>query len=151
MKSIEEQKVEMLNKFDELKKTGGRITLGDTMTTELKNEFNQRIKEEDRLGLEMQTSLLKSILTRSESLDTEYVKYIKKDINKFYKKLSKSPKVTELEMIGEFVFGFVFENEKYAIAYDFVSECITLTSDFNDSKKIYVSEIGYYELEEKYF
>jgi hypothetical protein len=145
MKTFEEEKEDMFNKFKELQKTGGKITLGDTMSSELKNQFYQ-INNNSKDGLEMQVSIFRSQLTK-ETPDT---KYIKKDFDKFYKKMSKSPNITNLTRTN-FSFGFNFNNEEYIIAYDFGSECYVLYSNFNDPKLIDATEIGYYELEERYF
>lgn len=81
----------------------------------------------------------------------ESVKYGKKEIGKFFKKLSKSKKVSELKMATEYSLTFKFNDEYSTIAFDVESDCMIINSGLGDPFTDDASEIGYYELSEQYF
>jgi hypothetical protein len=81
----------------------------------------------------------------------ESAKYGKKEIKKFFNKLSKSKKVSELKMTGEYSFTFKFNDEYNTIAFHIDSDCMVINSGLGDPFTDNSSEIGFYELAEHYF
>jgi hypothetical protein len=123
----------MLERFNNLKKGGGKIALGDVMTQNQKDEF----------------------LSRNTAIDLNdvHIKSFKKCdidmIEKYFNKLSRSTKINTLIMLNDISFMFEFDSEYYHITYDYDSLCMMINKGKNIDEDN-ATEIGLYELE-KYF
>jgi hypothetical protein len=81
----------------------------------------------------------------------ESAEYGKKQIKKFFNKLAKSKKVSELKMTGEYSLTFKFIDDYNTIAWHLDSECMVINPGLGDPFTNDSHEIGFYEIGENYF
>lgn len=100
----------IIKKFNDFKKSGKRISLGDILSDEQKKELNDE--------------------TSHNTQNTSDKSHGSKLISKYLSEVSKFTK--EVEILDEYSFNFEYNNKRYFIAYDFDSECVI----FNEGQKM---------------
>lgn len=129
-------KQQMLDKFKELKEKGGNFTLGDTMTEEQKKKYFDNKPSINRFT------------SNNESISASEGKLVEK----YYKKASKQPEITEMVRINDRSFSFKYTDKYFIIAFDTDSDCMIVNEGLDDpfdSDKAH--EISLYEIEELSF
>jgi hypothetical protein len=121
------EKDQIIEKFNELKKSGKSFSLGDILSDDQKT----RLQMENVVKSKPQIS-------NDESHGSELISDYVLEVSKF---------VDEIEIINSYSFTFEYNNKSYFIGYDFNSECVI----FNEGKIMFQKkcrEIGLYEIED---
>jgi hypothetical protein len=133
----ETDKQQMLDKFKELKEKGGKITLADIMTDKQKEELKNH-----PAGKFIISTMNNEVISPSDA----------KLVEKYYKKASKQPEITEMVRINDRSFSFKYTDKYFIIAFDTDSDCMIVNEGLGDPfDSDTAHEIGLYEIEELSF